>query len=202
MKVLEDYMPFDAVPLASKWWKDLEFQLRISKGRKTKLGDFRPAHKGKASRISVNGDLGPNHFLLTYTHEVAHAMVWKEYGRKAAPHGKEWRTTYSKLLEELIELDVFPEEIKEEIIRHARSPKASSCSDPELYKLLHRFEKGDDVIFLEELEEGSAFSIGKNKVFIKGKKRRTRYECKNIQNNRTYYVSAHAEVKAIAEPEI
>lgn len=197
MKILEDHMPFDAVPLASKWRNDLNFQLKISKGRKTKLGDFRPAHNGKPARISVNGDLGPNHFLITYTHEVAHAMVWKEYGRKAAPHGKEWKSTYSQLLEELIELDVFPEEILEEIIRHARSPKASSCSDPDLYKLLNRFERGDEIVFLEDLEEGRLFQIGKNRQFRKGKKRRSRFECIDLNNKKTYYVSAHAQVEIL-----
>ena len=188
-------MPFDAVPIASEWWNDLDFQLKISKGRKTKLGDFRPAHNGKPPRISVNGDLGPNHFLLT----VAHAMVWEKYGRKAAPHGEEWKATYSNLLEELIKLDVFPEEIKDEIIRHARSPKASSCSDPELYKLLNRFEKGDEIVFLEEIEDGKIFQIGKNRLFKKGKKRRSRFEWIDLENNKTYYVSGHAEVREIAE---
>lgn len=192
-------MPDQAVNLANEWWKILDFELRISKSRKTKLGDFRPSHKGKPPRISVNGDLGPNHFLITYVHEVAHAFVWEKHGRKAAPHGIEWQQTYSNLLEEVIELGVFPTEIETEILRHSKRPKASSCSDPDLYKILSRFEKGDKVVFLEELPEGTPFLIGKDRRFLKGKKRRTRYECKNLDNQRTYYVSAHAEVKEIEE---
>jgi hypothetical protein len=195
--LLEEYMPYDAVPKAVSWWKELNFQLRISKKRSTKLGDFRPAYQGKPSRISVNGDLGPNHFLITYTHEVAHAMVWEKYGRKASPHGLEWQDTYSNLLEELIKLRVFPDELEDDIRRHAQRPKASSCSDPDLYKLLNKFEKGDHILFLEDLEEGKIFRIGKDKLFVKGKKRRSRFECKRLDNERLYYVSAHAEVEKV-----
>jgi len=199
VKVLEDYMPFDAVEIASKWWNELGFDLKISKGRQSKLGDFRPAHRGKNSRISVNGDLGPNHFLITYTHEVAHAMVWEKYGRKVDPHGIEWRNTYSELLNQLLQLQVFPDDLVDEIEKHASQPKASSCSDPRLYKLLSKFEKGDHILFLEDLQEGEVFSIGKKRRFVKGKRRRTRYECRSLDNQRLYFVSGHAEVQLVKE---
>lgn len=173
------------------------FELRISKSRKTKLGDFRPAHASKPPRISVNGDLGQYHFLITYTHEVAHALCWDRHGRKVAPHGQEWKDIYKELLQELIELKIFPSTIEEDLNSHLQRPKASSCSDPTLYKKLNRFEKGEEIVFLDELEEGATFLIKGDKKFVKGKKRRSRYECKNLQNSRLYYVSGHAEVVLI-----
>ena len=195
----EEYISPQAAPLAAKWMEELGFDLKVSKKRSTKLGDFRPPFKGKAARISVNGDLGPNHFLITYTHEVAHAIVWDKYGRKAKPHGIEWQSTYTELLKEMIELDAFADDLIEVLMQHIQRPKASSCSDPELYKFLNKFEKGDEVSFLEDLEEGSHFLIGKKRRFIKGKKRRSRFECKEVPSMKLYFVHGHAEVKKIDE---
>lgn len=195
----EKYISPQAAPLAAKWMQELGFDLKVSKKRSSKLGDYRPPFKGKAARISVNGDLGPNHFLITYTHEVAHAVVWNKYGRKAKPHGIEWQHTYIELLKDMIALDAFANELIDTLMQHIQRPKASSCSDPELYKILNKFEKGDEVDFLEDLAEGSTFQVGKGRIFIKGKKRRSRYECKEIPSNKTYYVSGHAEVKLIEQ---
>ena len=177
--------------------EDLGFDLKVSKKRSSKLGDFRRPFKGKPARISVNGDLGPNHFLITYTHEVAHAVVWEKYGRQAKPHGIEWQNTYSSMLSEMIEANAFANELEEVLSQHIQRPKASSCSDPELYKVLNKFEKGDEIEFLEDLAEGSTFQVGKGRVFIKGKKRRSRFECIELRSKKLYYVHAHAEVKLI-----
>jgi hypothetical protein len=195
--LLEHYVSPQAAPLAAKWMQELKFDFKVTKKRNTKLGDFRPPFKGKAARISVNGDLGPNHFLITYTHEVAHALVWKKHGRKAKPHGIEWQSAYSELLKEMIAADAFAEELIEILMQHIERPKASSCSDPELYKFLNKFEKGDTIDFLDDLPEGSTFMIAKKRVFIKGKKRRSRFECKELPSNKLYYINGHAEVKLV-----
>ena len=194
---LAPYIPEASLHLATSWWKELGFQLRISKARRSKLGDFRPAFKGKKSKISVNGDLGKYHFLITYTHEVAHAYTWNKYGRKVKPHGAEWKQLYAELLGQLVDIKVFPDEIKQELEQHLSRPKASSCSDPKLYKKLKSIEGHQDLTFLEEIAEGSRFTIGKKRAFIKGKKRRSRYECRELNTNRLYYVSGHAELELI-----
>jgi len=195
----EEYISPQAAPLAAKWMNELGFDLKVSKKRSSKLGDFRPPFNGKSARISVNGDLGPNHFLITYTHEVAHAMVWNQYGRKAKPHGVEWQNTYCELLKEMIAKDAFASELIEVLMQHIQRPKASSCSDPELYKFLKKFEGGDAINFLEDLPEGSTFKIGRGRIFIKGKKRRSRFECKELTTKRLYYVHGHAEVSLVGE---
>jgi len=193
----ENYISPEAAPLAAKWMQALGFELKVSKKRSSKLGDFRPPFKGRPARISVNGDLGPNHFLITYTHEVAHALVWDKYGRKAKPHGAEWQQTYTALLKEMMAVDAFADELIDILNRHIQRPKASSCSDPELYKTLKRFEHGKRIHFLEDLAPGSTFLVGKSRRFIKGKKRRSRYECKEIPSQKLYYVHGHAEVQLI-----
>ena len=196
--VLLKYVPEQAIPLIAHWLKLYNLHLTISKSRISKLGDFRPAFKGKPNRISVNGDLNAHHFLITLCHEVAHAAVWKEYGRKVLPHGKEWQDSYREILLEMNGKVVFPPKVEAAIKLHLKRPKASSCSDPKLYKLLKEFDAdAEEITFLEELEEGSHFIIHNKRSFQKGKKRRSRYECICLESKRLYYVSAHAEVQLI-----
>lgn len=192
--VLEKYVPIEAIPLMGKWLKENCIHLRISKSRKTKLGDFRPGQKKQPHRISVNGDLNPFHFLITFTHEIAHAVTWDKYQRRVNPHGQEWKDCYSEMLRVMMQQVDFPRELIGELEIHINSPKASSCSDPRLYKALKKHDKKSEGIFLEEVEEGDLFILNKSRTFRKGKKRRTRYECYDIDNKRLYYVSGHAEV--------
>lgn len=196
-KTLLKYLPEQSIPLVIKWFEEYQFHLRISKKRQTKLGDFRPAQNGKPNRISVNGDLNPFHFLITLTHEVAHASTWIKHTNRVAPHGKEWQRDYSALLNNVIQEVSFPDELKAELHRHIQKPKASSCSDPELYKALKKLDSDQEIIYLEQLDEGILFQLHGKRVFVKGKKRRSRYECIDQKNGKTYLVSAHAEVQSI-----
>lgn len=192
------YVPNEAIPLMANWLKAYKLHLTISKSRQSKLGDFRPAFGKKGARISVNGDLNPYHFLITFTHEVAHAAVWEKYASRVPPHGPEWKSTYTQKLQLLMQEVDFPEAIKDAIQKHLNSPKASSCADPQLYKTLKRFNKNSEsIIYLEDLNEGQLFAINEKRHFKKGKKRISRFECIDINNKRLYYVSAHAEVKPI-----
>lgn len=195
--ILKKYFPEASIPWVVEQIKAHNFHFRISKSRKTKLGDFRPAQRGEPAKISVNGDLGSFHFLITFTHEVAHAVNWKNYGRKVAPHGKEWKQTYQEMMYELIDQDLFPDSLKPHLLKHLSRPKASSCSDPDLYKVLSRFESKEEVTFLEDLKEGSYFQLNGSRLFIKGKKRRSRFECKHPKNGKVYLVSGHAIVEEI-----
>lgn len=193
-EVLKKYVPEEAISLMGEWLIENRIHLRISKPRKTKLGDFRPGNKKQAHKISVNGDLNKFHFLITFTHEVAHAITWNRYKRSVNPHGTEWKTCYSHLLAILMSQVSFPAELVNELKIHMNQPKASSCSDPRLYKALKRYNPVSDLVFLEEIPEGDLFIFNKSRTFRKGSKRRTRFECFDVNKKRMYYVSAHAEV--------
>jgi hypothetical protein len=183
-----------------KWYNEHHFHLRISKSRTSKFGDFRPAFKEKPNRISVNGDLNQYHFLVTLTHEVAHVANWNQHKNKVSPHGKEWQNTYSELLKELLQTVDFPDDLLTALNRHLKRPKASSCSDPILFKSLSNYNQQQKSIFLEDLPEGIVFSTRGSRIFKKGKKRRTRYECLEVNSQRIYLVSGHAEVEPINHP--
>ena len=192
-------MPESTLPLIASWFKEYNFHLRISKSRSSKFGDFRPNHKGKPNRISVNGDLNQYHFLITLTHEVAHVACWLKYKNSVNPHGEEWKGIYSNLLKEIIPVANFPEDIELALNKHLNRPKASSCSDPNLFKVLKQYNSPSNSVFLEELAEGERFLLRKERMFRKGSKRRTRYECIEIKSKKIYLVSGHAEVERVME---
>ena len=199
-KVLLKYIPEEAIPLVSQWFKAFQFHLRITKSRSSKFGDFRPAFNGKPNRISVNGDLNTYHFLITLTHEAAHAACWEKFKGKVLPHGTEWQDIYSQMLRELMSQVTFPDGLMIALKRHLKKPKASSCSDPSLYKAIKVYDENpEEYIYLDRLELGELFTVNGKKVFRKGNKRRSRYECEEINSRRLYLVSGHAEVKVIQE---
>ena len=68
--------------------KNEGFTLVLSNPRKSKLGDYRYNHKLKSHHITINIDLEPIYFMVTYLHEVAHKMCWDQFNHKAKPHGQ------------------------------------------------------------------------------------------------------------------
>jgi SprT protein len=193
-KVLLKYIPQEAMPLIQQWYGQLPFHLRITKARKTKFGDFRPAFQGKPNRVSVNGNLNQYHFLITLTHEIAHVACWEQFKGRVNPHGIEWKTIYSDMLKQLMAKANFPNDIEIALRKHLKRPKASSCSDPELFKILKQYDPHSPAVFLDSLVEGEEF-IFQERVFKRGSKRRTRIECTELKSGRTYLISGHAEVE-------
>lgn len=191
------YLPEESLPIVSNWFEKYLFHLKISRSRTSKLGDFRPSSRGKPHRISVNGDLNHYHFLITLTHEVAHVATWINYANSVAPHGIEWQSTYSMLLKEVMKVVSLPSDLKTALELHLNRPKASSCSDPQLYKVLKKYDDKEPLPYLEDINEGVVFTIHGKRVFKKGKKRRSRYECVELRTKRNYLVSGHVEVIVI-----
>ena len=98
LKPLLPYLPqAEVLPLLDHWLKDEAFYLAIHRPRATKFVDFRPPKKGARAKITLNSNLGKYQFLTTLVHEIAHLRVWNAYGRKAAPHGIELKTTFGEM---------------------------------------------------------------------------------------------------------
>ena len=182
------------MPLIQQWYEQLPFHLRITKARKTKFGDFRPAFQGKPNRVSVNGNLNQYHFLITLTHEIAHVACWEQFKGKVNPHGAEWKTIYSDMLRQLMAKTEFPQDVSTALEKHLKRPKASSCSDPDLFRILKQYDPHSPTVFLDSLSEGEQF-VFQERVFKRGNKRRTRIECSELKSGRTYLISGHAEVE-------
>lgn len=203
-KGLKNHLPAQAIPIVVPWLVDNYVALTIARKRQTKLGDYRPPFKGKGHRISVNGDLNQYAFLNTLVHEIAHLYTWKRYQRSVKPHGIEWKMTYQNLLRPFLEQKIFPEDLAVALRNYLINPAASSCADPYLYKAFRKYDApppnlpaGIQRVLLEEVPEGETFLLEAGKgyrCFIKGRKRRTRYLCKERDTNKEYTVSGVAEV--------
>lgn len=198
IEVLEHFCPPDAAHLVYDWIVFYRIRFRISKSRNSRFGDYQSPYRSGVHKISVNHDLNKYAFLITFCHEVAHLVQWEKYRDHVAPHGQEWKHEFRVLLLHFIGRNIFPADVEEALDKYIMNPKASSCTDQGLYRTLKKYDT-KPVIHLEEIPQGSIFSIGNGKIFKKGAKQRTRFLCQCLEDRRMYYVSGIAEVKVVTE---
>ena len=194
MRVLARYIPMAAVEWSAEFVLKYAVKMKITPVRSTKLGDYRHPFGNEGHQITINHDLNPIAFLVTFVHEAAHLETWVKFRNKVPPHGKEWQTEFARMLREVMELRAFPEEVVHHFLSRGDSMAASSCSDPKLNKILKKYDKNQDTIFLEDVEEGEVFTLKNGDTFRKGEKQRTRYRCFSLEKQRWYLVSGIAEV--------
>lgn len=202
-QILAEYIPAVAVKPVANLIVRYKIHFKISRSRSSKLGDYRPPVNQPYHKISVNYDLNQYAFLITFIHEVAHLLVYKRYKTKiTSPHGIEWKREYGKLLQKFIDLGAFPEDVKEQIAKSIVNSKASTSAEIELTRVLRKYDTNriEGVTHLEELSEGSTFVIKTGRRFKKGARRRVRYLCQNIDNQRWYLFHPLTEVKLLEQP--
>jgi hypothetical protein len=197
-EALTKKLPERAVQLTLYLLREGRVQLRITKPRLTKLGDFMPGTGNGPNKISINGDLNPFQFLWTLIHELAHLHTWNEYGRSVDPHGKEWRLKFKELMQPFLDGQIFTPKVTKKLRSHLQSAAASTCSDPELYKLLSSFD-AQKKSYVDEVDQGEPFILKGGRMFIKGKKLRKRFECIDMSNGKTYLIHGHAEIEMRTE---
>jgi hypothetical protein len=191
---LKQYLPENSLEVVMDWLEGRRIFLRITRNRRTKLGDYRPPVKDPVHRISVNGTLNPYEFLITLTHEIAHLYVWEIHGRKVSPHGKAWKSQYSSMLAILLGKGIFPMEMEPMVRMQVSHPKANSHAHSDLVRLLQENSPGHTGVFLEDLPAGTLFSLPGGRKFRKHEKLRKWYRCTSQDNNRVYRISPVALV--------
>ena len=197
-KPLLTYLPDEQVlPLLHLWLRDEAFDLAVAKPRATKLGDFRPPAKGKRAKITLNSNLGKFQFLTTLVHEIAHLKVWNAYGRKAAPHGVEWKKIFGDMLREMIDCCSFPKEYEAAILHHAARPKSAVGGDPQLQKVVLHLDGIEGMTLLGDLEPGVEFSF-KGRSFQFLEKRRTRALVLESGSKNKFTIPLVAQVERLA----
>lgn len=192
-KRLTPKMPAEAAPLIARWIVDLKVHFVISKPRKTKLGDFMAAHKGKPARISVNSDLNPYNFLITSIHEFAHLGCYLKHANKVNPHGNEWKKIYTDMLKPFVSKSIFPEELIPVLVYHVSNPLASSCTCPRLSRALAQYDHNPG-IFLSDMNPKAVFTFH-DIAYLKLEKRRTRYVCQRLSDGKKFLISGRALVE-------
>lgn len=203
-EVLTKYLPAAAVPACTRWIVTRDIHLKITGTRSSKLGDYLPLGPGRGHRITINHDLNPYAFLITFTHEVAHLHCYIKYGARHDPHGREWKQEFKVLLGHFLDQGIFPDDLETTIRKHLLHPPSSSCHDPDLMKALkcHDPAGAERVYHLDELPDGSTFRIHGEKskrLFQKGVKNRTRYRCLEVNSGKDYLVSGIAEVILLSD---
>jgi|TARA_B100000768_G_scaffold91287_1_gene85447 hypothetical protein len=185
------YIPENAINLVQSLIEYHRINLKIVNQRQTKHGDFRQLANGKF-QITINNNLNPFQFLLTLIHEIAHHTTFEKYGR-IRPHGKEWKQQFQYLMLPFLNPTIFPDHMLTPLAHYLKNPKASTDSDVKLSLALkgNTAENGKNFVF--ELPTNCTF-IFKNKMYRKGKKRKTRIECIQLTTNRLYLFNQNAEV--------
>ena len=192
MNTFHSFVPSESRATLQAWIDELCVVLLIVNPRKTKLGDFRV--RGGMLLISVNNNLNPYSFLITLTHELAHAFVYTKHSKKVLPHGEQWKATFKAML--LNFLHLFPEDINKVLSLYLLNPKASTFTDVKLSTVLREYDmqKG---ITITDILEGEKFISSNGKKFQKGKKLSKRFSCKELVTNRVYLFHPLALVSRI-----
>ncbi|SMG22116.1 hypothetical protein SAMN05661096_01258 [Marivirga sericea] len=188
------FVPENSVHLAFALWKESPFRFVIAKARNSKLGDFRKKPGEDWAIITVNENLNPYSFLLTYVHEVAHHRTYEKHKGRVSPHGKEWKNTFIDLMLPFQTAEIFPEDVLKALNRYMQNPKAASLSDIQLAKALKGYDPANpDEISLLELRQGQQFTL-ENRIFEKHETRRTRVRCKEVRSGKFYLVHKMAMI--------
>lgn len=199
-QLLAKHIPADAIEYCHRLWLDYPFRFKTTSKRSTKLGDYRYFPKEKSHTITVNNDLNSYSFLVTYIHEVAHRVTFKDHGRKVKPHGLEWKQTFKRLMLPLLNTAVYPEDIIRPLATYLKNPAATTHANIPLLRALRAYDVNEieSLSTLAEIHQGQLFSF-KKRTFEKMFTKRTRVLCKEIVSNRNYLISAMAEVELIQD---
>lgn len=204
------HVPVAAVPYCLELWRQNSFLFKITRPRRTRLGTH-CFHPVSGHRVTVNINLNPAAFLITYLHEVAHVLTVRDARTKATltprsaprqrilPHGRQWKAHFNRLLQPVLTESVFPPSVLEPLRNYAQNPAATTTSCLPLAQALQTLDEWPAHLNLTEvrlLAEGDRFEFGK-KIFVRGSLRRTRLLCVDVLTGRRYTVPGHALVKRI-----
>lgn len=197
-EVLSNHVPTTAVDYCCGLWQQHSFSFVLTRDRASKLGDYRFDPRNGSHKITVNHNLNPYQFLITYVHEVAHRVVHK-HGSRQKPHGPEWKNEFRELMLPLLNSEVFPDDVLRVLARHMRNPKASTSGDPSLVKVLAAYDENSEQQFtLSDLPLGEEF-VFRGRAFRKLEKKRTRAVCLDLKNQKKYLIPEMADISPIGE---
>ena len=194
-QLIHQYIPESSIGLVEALLQEYKFKLIIKNNRKTKHGDFRLLKNGQY-QITINKDMNAYRFLITLVHEIAHLKTHIENKRKIRqikPHGIEWKQNFQQLMLPFLTPDIFTESILRVLANYLRNPKASTDSDVRLSLELKKEDVPNENTYMFEIPLNSKFQYN-NRIFVKGNKRRTRYECTEIKTKKKYLFHQNAEV--------
>ena len=196
----ESHVPPEAAGVCRRLADETPFLLVVAPHRRSKYGDYCYYPATGRHRITVNGNLNPYHFLLTFLHELAHLRVELRHGRRAAPHGRAWQQTFRTLVQPLLSGGVFPENLRTALYRTLARPRAGAHADPDLVRALRTHDAAAPTgPELDTLPDGARFWLG-GRMLVKVRRRRTRVLAYEPSTCRHYLVGRAVVVKTEATP--
>lgn len=198
-KIVAPFVPAEALEYCCRLWAENSFSFTVSRDRKTKLGDFRYSRTNDHYSVTVNRGLNNYAFLITYLHEVAHVLTYRQFRNKCKPHGPEWQQNFRLIATPLLRPSVFPEDILGPLRGYLEKPAASTsgCAPLTIALRLYNKEKEEGLQMLGSVASGCKF-VFKDRTFIKTGKKRTRALCRDLGNGRDYLIPEVAQVYAVA----
>ena len=203
-EILFQHLPENTVDTICEWIDSYAFNLKISRARNTKLGDYRSPFAGKGHRITVNHDLNKYAFLITLVHEVAHLVTWEKHKDRVAPHGKEWKLHFKSLMTSFLNESVFPIDVLNAVTGYIQNPAAASCTDMHLYRTLRKYDENTanpGSTLVESLPEHSIFQLKNGMILRKGELLRKRFKCTEMKSRKIYLVNPLAEAIRLQQAE-
>jgi SprT protein len=87
--ILQEHVPPEAVAYCLQLWEESPFELKLTKTRQTKVGDFTSKRSRLHPRITLNHDLNPYLFLMRlhisgYFFDME--IVWRRMARNGRTH--------------------------------------------------------------------------------------------------------------------
>ena len=169
--------------------------IRTVPKRRTKHGDYRKFNNKHV--ITINQIDNKYRFLLILIHELAHFNVYKKNIR-TNPHGTIWKNEFKKLLQPILDKNIFPNVLQILIKSHMKNPKSSFSYDSPLEMELNKYDNdNENYTYLEDIEIGNIFRYNNDKLYKKIEKRRKRYLCIENNTGRKYLFLPHAKVDLI-----
>lgn len=200
-QALGRYLPQEAVTDIYTFLNSHSVHLHITRQRVSKLGDYRWPQLGhNYHEISVNGNMNPYQFLIVLLHEMAHLNAFLRYRNQIQPHGHEWQEEYRTLLLQYIKC--YPDDVAKVVLQYTSHIPLSRKLERELDSTLHHYDanysSGEDLT-LDQLAPGTRFrlAVKPQHIYLAQERRRTRWICLNLDDNRQYLVAGTAQVKKV-----
>lgn len=93
---------------------------------------------------------------------------------------------------------IFPYDVERSLKAYLQNPAASTCTDPDLYKSLYKYdEQKPGYKLVDDLEEGQWFESEDGRIYEKLEQLRTRSRCRDVVNRRVYLFPGIIEVKHV-----
>ncbi len=199
--ILKPYLPENSLTEVREMIEKYQVNIRLAKNRKRIHGTYYRPTKHDGHRISINQNLNPYAFLITFLHEFAHLYSWV-YDH-SFQHGKIWQKHFSSLLLRFITLKAFPIDIETALLLHIENVKSSDFLDVNLSRILQKYDNIDlkeNEAMLADIPVSAFFSYN-NKTYINQGLMRKYYLCKDIATNKKYRFHPLALVQCITKDE-